>query len=194
MPLKLFFGLPGQILASVSGSKQEIWCLPRPELWLHLFLSRRVGLRFRMHRQNWRLRFAQTSGGNRQSPVQRHQSQQGNTSEKLRKPEEYLDICLFVFQGCDWGMKRCGGRCVDRHTTCNGTCWDESSRHQCGSNMCLSKYQLQVNNKTNKAVQKTQDSWRNARKFERLMTELRLCLLCVPSANRIPFQVEKSHT
>ena len=23
-------------------------------------------------------------------------------------------------QGCDWGMKRCGEKCVDRHTPCQG--------------------------------------------------------------------------
>ena len=41
-------------------------------------------------------------------------------------------------------MKRCGEKCVDRHTPCHGTCWDESSIHKCGDNMCLSQYQLQV--------------------------------------------------
>ena len=59
---------------------------------------------------------------------------------------------LFIFPysgislnaGCDWGMKRCGEKCVDRHTPCHGTCWDESSIHKCGDNMCLSQYQLQV--------------------------------------------------
>jgi hypothetical protein len=46
--------------------------------------------------------------------------------------------------GCDWGMKRCDDRCVDRHTPCHGVCWDESSVHMCGNNMCLSHYQIQV--------------------------------------------------
>ena len=42
------------------------------------------------------------------------------------------------------GMKRCDNVCVDRHTPCHGICWDESSIHKCGDNMCLSQYQLQV--------------------------------------------------
>ena len=45
------------------------------------------------------------------------------------------------------GMKRCDNVCVDRHTPCHGICWDESSIHKCGDNMCLSQYQLQVSKK-----------------------------------------------
>jgi len=61
------------------------------------------------------------------------------------------DVCLkkrtfghIVNNGCDFGMKRCGEKCLDRHTPCNGQCWDDSSVHMCGNNMCLSQYQLQV--------------------------------------------------
>ena len=47
--------------------------------------------------------------------------------------------------GCDAGMKRCGkDKCVDRNTPCNGNCWSESATNLCGTNMCLSKYQLEV--------------------------------------------------
>ena len=53
--------------------------------------------------------------------------------------------------GCDWGMKRCGEKCVDRHTPCNGHCWDDSAVHMCGDNMCLSQYQLQVSARLKRA-------------------------------------------
>jgi hypothetical protein len=47
--------------------------------------------------------------------------------------------------GCDAGMKRCGkDRCVARNTPCNGKCWSETALNICGTNMCLSKYQLEV--------------------------------------------------
>ena len=48
-------------------------------------------------------------------------------------------------EGCDAGMMRCGrDRCVDRNTPCNGKCWSDTATFICGSNMCLSKYQLEV--------------------------------------------------
>ena len=61
------------------------------------------------------------------------------------------DVCLkqrafghLANNGCDFGMKRCGEKCVDRQTPCNGHCWADSAVHKCGNNMCLSQYQLQV--------------------------------------------------
>ena len=51
---------------------------------------------------------------------------------------------IFNHNCSEIGMKRCDNVCVDRHTPCHGICWDESSIHKCGDNMCLSQYQLQV--------------------------------------------------
>ena len=53
-------------------------------------------------------------------------------------------LVLFNHNCSEIGMKRCDNVCVDRHTPCHGICWDESSIHKCGDNMCLSQYQLQV--------------------------------------------------
>ena len=53
-------------------------------------------------------------------------------------------LVIFNHNCCEIGMKRCDNVCVDRHTPCHGICWDESSIHKCGDNMCLSQYQLQV--------------------------------------------------
>ena len=53
-------------------------------------------------------------------------------------------LVIFSHNCSEIGMKRCDNVCVDRHTPCHGICWDESSIHKCGDNMCLSQYQLQV--------------------------------------------------
>ena len=56
------------------------------------------------------------------------------------------DVCLArgTAGKCHWGMKKCGNKCVDRHSPCNGRCWNEANPNLCGDNLCLSEYQLLV--------------------------------------------------